>query len=140
VDVQANDGAVEMHDINFTGDDNTDDNSNERVNNQERRKSFQANADGDILENEHINSQINPVLYVRGVKSEYFYLILSGKVMVCAGNEGFLMEQGSFNHMGSENLMNESYVPDFSAKVIGQAKLLQISRSDYRTKLANVYN
>ena len=51
--------------------------------------------------------------------------------MVCSGNEGFYMEQGGFNYMGTEILTKEGYTPDFSAKVIGQAKLLQISREEY---------
>ena len=52
--------------------------------------------------------------------------------MICSGNEGFYVELGTFNFMGTECLLNDSYVPDFSAKVIGNAKLLQISREDYR--------
>jgi hypothetical protein len=43
---------------------------------------------------------INPILYVRGVKSDAFYLILTGKVMICSGNEGFLLELNPFNYMG----------------------------------------
>lgn len=52
--------------------------------------------------------------------------------MICSGNEGFYVELGNFNYMGSECLINDNYIPDFSAKVIGNAKLLQISREDYR--------
>ena len=33
----------------------------------------------------------NPVLYTRGLESDAFYLILSGKVQVCSGNEGFMI-------------------------------------------------
>ena len=36
---------------------------------------------------------VNPILYTRGVPSQDFYLILSGKVVVCSGNEGFMVEQ-----------------------------------------------
>jgi len=79
---------------------------------------------GDHHDSKFISELINPVLYTKGVKSEFFYLILQGNVMICSGNEGFMMEQGAFNHMGSENLHNESYTPDFSARVIGKAKLL----------------
>lgn len=85
-----------------------------------------ANVNEDLLENEELNNMINPVLYVRGVPSEDFYLILTGKVMICSGNEGFLLEQQPFNYMGTECLTNDNYVPDFSAKVIGKAKLLKI--------------
>jgi CRP-like cAMP-binding protein len=34
----------------------------------------------------------NPILYTRGLPCSDFYLVLSGKVMVCSGNEGFMIE------------------------------------------------
>lgn len=47
----------------------------------------------DVLENNKELEQIsNPVIYVRGVKSDSFYLILHGKVMICSGSEGFMIE------------------------------------------------
>lgn len=82
----------------------------------------------------------NPVLYVRGVSNEFFYLVLSGKVMICSGNEGFLLEQGPFNFMGADCLSNDHYVPDFSAKIIGRTRLLKISRTDYRMAMAHTNN
>ena len=82
----------------------------------------------------------NPVLYVRGTRSDSFYLILSGKVMICTGNEGFMVEQGAFNYMGVDCLTNDNYVPDFSAKVIGKVKLLKITREDYRKSLSHINN
>ena len=57
-----------------------------------------------ILDNEEINQLVNPIIYTRGTKSESFYLILKGKVMICSGNEGFLLEQTSFNYMGVDCL------------------------------------
>ena len=89
-------------------------------------------AQEDVLNNEEMDNLVNPILYVRGVPSDSFYLILSGKVMICSGNEGFLVEQGAFNYMGVDCLTNDNYVPDFSAKVIGKAKLLKITRQEYR--------
>lgn len=94
----------------------------------------------DLLENEELNDLINPVIYIRGVPTDCFYLILTGKVMICSGNEGFFLEQGAFNFMGVEALTNDKYVPDFSAKIIGKAKLLKITRADYRKKLADIKN
>ena len=52
----------------------------------------QFNPDEDLLDNEDLNDLINPRIYIRGVKSDSFYLILSGKVMICSGNEGFFLE------------------------------------------------
>ena len=42
--------------------------------------------------------------------------------------------------MGIESITNDNYVPDFSAKIIGKAKLLKITRADYRKKLADIRN
>lgn len=42
----------------------------------------------------------NPILYTRGVSSDAFHLILSGKVNVCSGNDGFMITQSSFNYLG----------------------------------------
>jgi hypothetical protein len=42
--------------------------------------------------------------------------------------------------MGIEAITNDNYTPDFSAKIIGNAKLLKITRADYRKKLADVKN
>ena len=46
----------------------------------------------DVLNNEEMDDLVNPILFVRGVQTDSFYLILSGKVMICSGNEGFLLE------------------------------------------------
>lgn len=70
----------------------------------------------------------NPVLYTRGLPADAFYLILSGKVMVCSGDEGFMIMQSSFNVMGVEALTRQDYKPDFSAKVIDKARILRITR------------
>ena len=70
----------------------------------------------------------NPVLYTRGLQSDAFYLILSGKVNVCSGNEGFMITQSAFNYLGQDALTRDDYTPDFSAKVIGKARILKITR------------
>ena len=80
----------------------------------------------------------NPILYTRGVESDAFYLILSGKVMVCSGNEGFMIAQSAFNYLGAEALCRDDYVPDFSAKVIDQARILKISRTKYRAAISSI--
>ena len=51
-----------------------------------------------------------------------------------------MLDQGPFNYMGVECLTNDNYVPDFSAKIIGKAKLLKISRADYRNSMSHVKN
>lgn len=97
--------------------------------------------DEDVLQNnDELETLSNPIIYVRGVPNDNFYLVLQGKVMICSGNEGFMIEQGAFNYMGVECITMDTYVPDFSAKVIGSAKLLKISREDYRRALAHSSN
>lgn len=110
--------------------------------NQNTTKNYIEDADPniDLLKNEELEHMINPILYVRGVPSVDFYLILTGKVMICSGNEGFFLEQGAFNYMGVECLTNDNYIPDFSAKIIGKAKLIKITRQDYRKSLIHLQN
>ncbi|CAI2360224.1 unnamed protein product [Moneuplotes crassus] len=74
---------------------------------------------------------INPVLFVRNAPSQDFYLILRGKVEIISGKDGFRVEIGSFTSIGSNALLEEDYKPDFTAKVLGEAKLLKITRSSY---------
>lgn len=80
----------------------------------------------------------NPILYTRGIESDAFYLILSGKVTVCSGNEGFMITQSAFNYLGAEALIRDDYRPDFSAKVIEQARLLKITRTQYRMAISSI--
>ena len=78
---------------------------------------------------DNVEKLFNPVLYTRGVDSDAFNLILSGKVAVCSGNEGFMISQSSFNYLGAEALVRDDYRPDFSAKVVDQARILRITRT-----------
>ena len=77
---------------------------------------------------------LNPILYTRYVPSDNFYLILQGNVVVCSGNEGFMVKLGPFNYLGVEALTKDSgsYIPDYSAKVINNARLLKITRKSHQ--------
>ena len=81
----------------------------------------------------------NPILYTRGVDSDCFHLILGGKVQVCSGNEGFMITQSAFNFLGAEALVRDDYRPDFSAKVIEQARILKITRVEYRKAISSIH-
>ena len=83
---------------------------------------------------ENFDELLNPILYTRNVPSENFYLILQGNVVVCSGNEGFMVKLGPFNYLGVEALTKDSgsYIPDYSAKVINNARLLKITRKRYQ--------
>ena len=81
-----------------------------------------------------MKQELNPILYVRNVPSDSFFLILQGNVVVCSGQEGFMIKLGPFNYLGVESLTSpdqETYLPDFSAKVINKARLLRIRRSTF---------
>ena len=76
---------------------------------------------------------------MRNVPSDSFFLILQGNVVVCSGQEGFMIKLGPFNYLGVESLTSpdkETYLPDFSAKVINKARLLRIRRSTFNKILA----
>ena len=82
----------------------------------------------------------NAVLFIRNLPCDSFYIILSGKVTVCSGNEGFMTNMGPFSFLGVDALLSEQYKPDFSAKVINQAKLLKITRHSYMKAISNIKN
>ena len=76
---------------------------------------------------------------IKQCESDNFYLILSGKVEVCSGNEGFMITQSAFNYLGAEALVRDDYRPDFSAKVIEKARILKINRVQYRKAISSIH-
>lgn len=90
---------------------------------------------------EDFKNLLNPILYVRNVPSDCFYLILQGTVAVCSGKEGFMVKLGPFNYLGlgvletGANFEAPPFVPDYSAKVINKARILRIKLDDYRKTL-----
>lgn len=45
-----------------------------------------------------------------------------------SGKDEFYSEVGSFGVLGSRGLFSDDYIPDFSAEVIGECRLLRITR------------
>jgi len=70
-------------------------------------------------------------LYRRGKPSQACTLIISGKLEVFAGKEGFRSELGPFSLIGADALLSdEGYVPDFTASVFSdKLRCLQVTRS-----------
>ena len=69
-------------------------------------------------------------LYRRGKVTDRCTLVISGKVEVSAGHEGFVSEMGPFSLLAADALLADRYVPDFSAVVASeQIRFLQIARS-----------
>ncbi len=83
---------------------------------------------------------LNPVIYCRDVPSPYFHLILHGKVQVCTGEDGFLIDMSNYSHLGENALLSSKFKPDFSAKVIKYAQMLRISREAYMTAISSREN
>ena len=96
---------------------------NLKVKNTRTRSTFSKNSSSFYLENEK--------LFVRNAQADTFYLVLRGKVTIISGKEGFELEVGSFTSIGSKALLEEDYRPDFSAKIVDEAKLLKITRAIY---------
>ena len=46
---------------------------------------------GELAPMDDADNVFNPILFTRGIETDSFYLILSGKVTVCSGNEGFMI-------------------------------------------------
>eukprot|EP01023_Acetabularia_acetabulum_P016613 TRINITY_DN18204_c0_g1_i1.p1 TRINITY_DN18204_c0_g1~~TRINITY_DN18204_c0_g1_i1.p1 ORF type:complete len:701 (-),score=110.20 TRINITY_DN18204_c0_g1_i1:329-2431(-) len=75
-------------------------------------------------------------LYHKGEQSNWFSLILQGKVLVYAGAEEFLSELGPWNHLGACALTQSlPYNPDYCAVTYGWCRILRISRIDYEKAL-----
>ena len=70
-------------------------------------------------------------LYRMGKAANAFTLILSGKVVVRAGAEGFESELGPWSYLGASAISGPAYVPDYHATAIRPFRVLQISRSDF---------
>jgi hypothetical protein len=73
----------------------------------------------------------SPILYVRSIPTDIFYLVLQGSVVVCSGSEGFMCQIGPFDYLGVDALELSDFKPDYSAKVINFAKVLKLTRADY---------
>lgn len=59
----------------------------------------------------------NELLYEKGVPSDFFTLILSGKVTIFVGEEGFRSDLSAWSVLGKTSLDRTSWTPDFTAYV-----------------------
>ena len=75
------------------------------------------------------------VIYRRGKPAQACTLIISGKVEVLAGSDGFRSEMGPFAVLGADALLVKDggggYVPDFTATVSSESlRFLRITAED----------
>merc|ERR1712188_77660 len=74
----------------------------------------------------------NELLYEKGVLSDTFTLILSGKVTILVGSENFRSDLSSWSILGSGALQNKEWFPDYSAFVSdGPCRCIRIKRDGF---------
>ncbi|CAG5123796.1 unnamed protein product [Candidula unifasciata] len=86
---------------------------------------------------------IKNYIYIKGVPSDKFVLILQGTVEVVIGGESMVFESGPFSYFGVECIDNarkcmgtsetksSDYIPDFSVRAITDVQYLSIHRAMY---------
>ncbi len=96
--------------------------------------------------------------YRKGVEADYMIMVLTGKVTVLAGRDGFRSEAGPWSVLGADSLkvdaeynnsgstksevstIESAYVPDFHAYVNSpEVRYIKISRRDYKKALSGEY-
>eukprot|EP01084_Bolivina_argentea_P071467 129922_1 len=91
------------------------------------------------------------LLYQRGTKSKYFTLLLDGKCEIYAGRQAFRCELSRWTYLCPEALDHcvESYeynkplldiVPDFTAKIIENSRVLRIKLDDFKACLQGKFD
>ena len=74
----------------------------------------------------------NELLYEKGVPSDTFTLILSGKVTIFVGSENFRSDISSWSVLGGKSLADKEWAPDYSAFVSdGPCRFIQIRRENF---------
>ncbi|KAK5582440.1 hypothetical protein RB653_004025 [Dictyostelium firmibasis] len=71
-------------------------------------------------------------IYSRGIASDFFTIILQGKVEIRSGSEAFISEGGPFSTLGVGALKSDHFVPDFTARITSSnVSYLKIPKSVY---------
>ena len=83
----------------------------------------------------HSNDGLGDPIYRKNESSEFFTLILQGKVVVHAGSDDFESELGPWCYIGHKALTTDPFMPDFRACPQGAVRLLRIRRGDYKSAM-----
>jgi len=89
----------------------------------------------------HTNPPPKDTLYRRGRMSTVMTLVLSGKLSVAAGKDGFRSEAGPWTVLASDALwqLEGTYLPDFTAFISTETvRCLQITHAAYAAYLASL--
>ena len=90
----------------------------------------------DFLDDDrHSNDGLGDPIYRKNESSEFFTLILQGKVVVHAGSDDFESELGPWCYIGQKALTTDPFLPDFRACPQGAVRLLRIRRGDYKSAM-----
>eukprot|EP00347_Sterkiella_histriomuscorum_P015763 403355771 len=84
--------------------------------------------------------EIKSFLFKKGEQSDEFILVLQGNVAVQTGEDNFQVTLSTFNHLAVDALINDSYTPDFTARVSQYARVLRINRVAYRKAISDPKN
>eukprot|EP01002_Notosolenus_urceolatus_P000799 NODE_1201_length_1528_cov_6.178499_g996_i0.p1 GENE.NODE_1201_length_1528_cov_6.178499_g996_i0~~NODE_1201_length_1528_cov_6.178499_g996_i0.p1 ORF type:complete len:488 (+),score=114.45 NODE_1201_length_1528_cov_6.178499_g996_i0:64-1464(+) len=73
------------------------------------------------------------IIYKAGEPADFFTLIISGRVLVTWGDEGFQSELGPWSWMGAKGLRkpNAAWIPDFDARVTMTTRVFIITQQVY---------
>lgn len=74
----------------------------------------------------------NELLYEKGISSDTFTLILSGRITILVGSENFKTDLSSWSVLGASALHTKGWIPDYSAFVSdGPCRCIRIERDSF---------
>ncbi|KAJ1627958.1 hypothetical protein T492DRAFT_1021311 [Pavlovales sp. CCMP2436] len=74
-------------------------------------------------------------LFIKGQPADRCCLVLSGQLRITCSDDNLESESGPWSTLALQALTSDNYVPDYCAEVITTARLLFISREEYRVML-----
>ena len=114
-------------------------------------------------EDDDVEREGSDLFYKRGEPADYMIMVLTGKVMVLAGKDGFRSEAGPWSVIGTDSLkvnlsdhngnvttyakdsetdssFEETFIPDFSAYINSPIlRYIKITRSNYKQALSGKF-
>lgn len=91
------------------------------------------------IETIKVNDNSDTYIYKKGEQSEFFCLILSGKIEIISSEEGFVTYLGSWSQISIKSLIQKTYITDFDAKVVENSSILKIYKKDYIQEVRELF-
>lgn len=92
-----------------------------------------------LFEIDNTNCVEDIFIYESSKPTDFFALILSGRVEVLSGKDSFSSELGMWSYLGIRALSEPSFTPDFSARVLKPTVFLKIARNDFIDMVTKAY-